>query len=98
MRPGAEISQPLPAPLTVTAHPFGHRLDADFEPRSRSLQGGPLVNHHSRHLLSTPNQGSGILVIVHSVSSENLVARHNQLLSARSNGQPIATSQLGNRE
>ena len=40
------------------------------------------------------NRESGILVIVHSISSENLIARHNQLLSFRSNGQPVETSHL----
>jgi hypothetical protein len=46
------------------------------------------------YLRPAKNDGSCILVIVHSVSSEKLVARHNQLLAFRSNGQPVETSQL----
>jgi len=41
------------------------------------------LQHHPGNLLSTVNDGSCILVIVHSVSSDHLIARHNQLLAFR---------------
>jgi len=41
------------------------------------------------------NRKSGILVIVHSISLRKSVCSHNQLLSLRSNGQPLETSHLG---
>jgi hypothetical protein len=53
-----------------------------------------LRDNHFGHLLSTMNRQSGILVIVHSISWRNPIARHNQLLAFRSNGQPIEISQL----
>ena len=40
------------------------------------------------------NRQPGILVVVHSISSEMTDSSQNQLLAVRSNGQPIDTSQL----
>src|SRR5439155_13593580 len=57
--------------------------------------------HHSfRQLLSTDQRQSGILVNVHSASSFEGIAQHNQLLRFRSNGllpreQPPEISHLG---
>src|SRR5580658_2602955 len=94
MRPGAEVSKPGRPRLLVTTGPLGGGFGADVESRCSGFQRATPLNNHFRQLLSTMNRQSGILVIVHSISSEKLVARHNQLLSFRSNGQPVETSQL----
>src|SRR5665213_3324739 len=94
MRPGTEVFEPGRARLLVTTGPLGRGLGADVESRCSGFQRRTPLHNHFRQLLSTMNRQSGILVIVHSVSPEKLIARHNQLLSFRSNGQPVETSQL----
>lgn len=78
MRPGAEIAEPGKAQFAIAAHPLGHGLAAHLEPGGSRLERRPLAHHHFGHLFSTKNHESGILVVVHSVSLENLIARHNQ--------------------
>src|SRR5665213_2665407 len=94
MRPGTEVFEPGRARLLVTTGPLGRGLGADVESRCSGFQRRTPLHNHFRQLLSTMNRQSGILVIVHSVSPEKLIARHNQLLSFRSNGQPVETSHL----
>src|ERR1700723_3537376 len=71
MRPGTKIAKSGAALLTIAAYPLGRSFGGHIESLRRHLQGTTLFDNHPRHLLSTVNRQSGILVVVHSVSLKN---------------------------
>src|SRR6202021_101508 len=71
MRPGTKIAKSGAALLTIAAYPLGRSVGGHIESLRRHLQGTTLFDNHPRHLLSTVNRQSGILVVVHSVSLKN---------------------------
>src|ERR1700735_242712 len=113
MRPGTKIAKSGAALLTIAAYPLGRSFGGHIESLRRHLQGTTLFDNHPRHLLSTVNRQSGILVVVHSVSlknsllvttsfsrsdrMENLLKLHTYSLSSSHRGQHSIGELAGTR-
>jgi hypothetical protein len=70
----AAIRQPAPAVATVTTGPLGRSARADFELGCSRVQSHPVDQDSLCQRLSTVNSKSCILVNVHSISRENVIA------------------------
>src|SRR3954471_665663 len=94
MRTRAAVQQCLDAADLKPADPLARSSDGDAEGGCSRLPRESLFNHIPGQSLSTAKAQSGILMNVHSILRRFLVARHNQLLRFKSNGQPLERSQV----